>query len=184
MILAGIANQRGAVGSPESAGRGLAIGGLEDAGGDLGRRQNRAVQNVERDRAGGNLGLEPLEAVGAANIRRLDRRLSDDVDDTTLRGVGDAFAGKLSLSMVAVLSSPEICKRPDLPLSMSGRPATLAIPGEGPAFTPLAPAAASFADEPGLLCLAGATFAPCGSAGAAPGSINCAMGLACRESGG
>ena len=36
-----------------------------------------------------------------------------------------------SLSMVAVLSSPEICKSPDLPLSMSGRPATLVDPGRG-----------------------------------------------------
>ena len=77
--------------------------------------------------------------------------------------------------MVAVLSSPEICKSPDLPLSMSGRPATLSIPGSPPALTAFAPASASFAEEPGFLCLAGATFAPRGSAGAAPGSINWAL---------
>ena len=50
--------------------------------------------------------------------------------------------------MVAVLSSPEICKSPDLPLSMSGRPATVSIPGSRPVLTPLEPAPASLTEEP------------------------------------
>ena len=86
-----------------------------------------------------------------------------------------------SLSTVAVVSSPEICSSPDLPLSMSGRPARLAIPATRPGLTPLAPAPACDAAAAELLCFAGATLAPWGSAGAAPGSINCArVSLAAR----
>ena len=92
-----VVNQRGAVGAPKAAGKGLAVGGLEDASRDLGRDKNSAVEDVERDRAGGDFSLEALETVGAANVCRLDRLLADNVDDAGLRGVGYAFAGKLQL---------------------------------------------------------------------------------------
>src|ERR1700728_4969247 len=59
--LGGVADQRGAVGAPKAAGTGLAIGGLEDACGDLRRRQRRAVEDVERERAGRDVRLESPE---------------------------------------------------------------------------------------------------------------------------
>ena len=91
----GVADQRGAVGAPKAAGTGLAIGGLEDACGDLRRRQRRAVEDVERERAGGDVGLESQEAVGAPDAGRLNRILADDIDDAALRGIRNALAGKL-----------------------------------------------------------------------------------------
>src|SRR3984957_1531979 len=83
-----------------------------------------------------------------------------------------------SLSIVTDLSSPEICSCPDLPLSMSWRPARLAIPAAGLASASLPPDPASLAGALELLCFgfAGATFAPCGSAGAGPGGGSCARG--------
>src|SRR5271170_5692855 len=95
--LGGVADQRGAVGAPKAAGTGLAIGGLEDACGDLRRRQHGAVEHVERERAGRDVGLESLQPVGASGAGRLNRILADDIDDAALRGIRDALAGKLQL---------------------------------------------------------------------------------------
>ena len=95
--LGGVADQRGALGAPKAAGTGLAIGGLEDASGDLGRNQHRAVEHVEGERAGRDVGLESLQSVGASDAGRLNRILADDVDDAALRGIGNALAGKPQL---------------------------------------------------------------------------------------
>src|SRR5271163_1766712 len=96
-VIGGVADQRGAVGAPKAAGTGLAIGGLEDACGDLRRRQRRAVEHVERERAGRDVGLESLQSVGAPDAGRLNRILADDIDDAALRGIRNALAGKLQL---------------------------------------------------------------------------------------
>src|ERR1700689_1739633 len=88
-----------------------------------------------------------------------------------------------SLSNVTDLSSPEICSSPDLPLSMSGRPARLAIPAPGLDSASFPPDPASVAEAPELLRFgfAGATRAPGASAGVAPGSVSCArVSLAAR----
>ena len=79
-----------------------------------------------------------------------------------------------SLSIVAALSSPEICSSPDLPLSMSGRPARPATPGAAPGFDALRAGSRAFGGA--------ARFGPwrarrsrlAAAAGAAPGSTNCA----------
>src|SRR5580658_362570 len=93
----GVVDQRRAVGAPKPAGTGLAIGGLEDAGGDLRGHQRRAVQDVEGDRAGRNVGLESLHAVGTSDVRSFDRLLADDIDEAALRGIRNALPGKLQL---------------------------------------------------------------------------------------
>ena len=179
-----IADQRGAVGPPKSAGSGLAIGGLEDASRDLGRHEHRAAR--ERRTRSGRRGLWPRTARGRLGgqhwsprsaSRRQCRRHSAATGRRRLRRRVAACRWS------TVLSSPEICSSPDLPLSMSGRPAKLAIPAAGLALASLPPDPASVAEAPELLCFgfAGATFAPCGSAGAAPGSISCArVSLAAR----
>ena len=83
--LGGVAYQRGAVGAPEAAGTGLAIGGLEYAGGNLGWRQHRAVEDVEGKRARRHVRLESHEAVGTSDTGRVNGILADDIDDAALR---------------------------------------------------------------------------------------------------
>ena len=78
-----------------------------------------------------------------------------------------------SLSIVAALSSPEICRSPDLPLSMSGRPARPATPGTAQGLTLFAPAPAPLA-ACAVRALAGEDVASGAAAGAAPGRTNCA----------
>src|SRR5208282_2881519 len=92
-----VAGERGAVGAPEPAGTGLAIGGLEHARGDLRGHERRAVQDIEGYRAGRDVGLESLQAVGTSDVCRFDRLFADDIDDAALRGIGNAFPGKLQL---------------------------------------------------------------------------------------
>ena len=84
----------------------------------MGRHKHRAVKHIKRDRAGGNLGFEPLEAVRATDIRRLDRRFSDDVDDARCDEFGYAFAGELQLLDGDRVVVSRNLKKPDLPLSM------------------------------------------------------------------
>src|SRR5271154_6414577 len=95
--LGGVADQRDAVGAPKPARTGLAIGGLEDACGDLRRRQRGAVEDVEGEWAGRDVGLESLQSVGPSGAGRLNRILAHDIDGAALGGIGNALAGKLQL---------------------------------------------------------------------------------------
>ena len=108
----GVLLEPGAVGSPQAAGARLAVGRLEDAGGDLGGDEDRAVDHVEREGAGRHVDVVPVEAVGAPFAGRLDRLLADDVDDAALRRVGDAFAGQAQLVDLKRLAGAGELKQP------------------------------------------------------------------------
>ena len=75
----------------------LAVGGLEDAGADLRRHQRRAVQKVEGERAGRNVGLEIALGRRVFRRSRQDRFFTDDVHEARLGGIGDALARKTQL---------------------------------------------------------------------------------------
>ncbi len=120
--LVGVADKRRAVGPPQAAWAGLAIGRLEHASGDLRRYQRRAVEDVERERTGWDVGLELLEAVRTPGARRVDRLLADDVHDALLRGIGNALARKpqfLDLRRIVVAGNLE---EPGLPIEEQSVP--------------------------------------------------------------
>ena len=102
--------------TPKARGARLAIGRLEDAGPELLRRQNGPVENVELERAGGNVGRKSQQAVGPSKTLDLDRRAAANIDPALLFGVrndlanhrkpidtqGVGAAGKLQLAVRAV----------------------------------------------------------------------------------
>ena len=171
----GVVDQRRAVGAPKPAGTGLAIGGLEDAGGDLRGNQHRAVQDVEGDRAGRNVGLESLQAVGTSDVRRFDRLLADDIDEAALRGIGNALPGKLQLVDRHRLVVAGNLEEPRLAVEKKRAPDEARDAGRGGRLRVLGGRAPAFLD------LAGVDAAPFGAAGAAPGRTNWAwVSLAAR----
>src|SRR5208337_731120 len=110
----GVLLELGAIGTPQTAGARLAVGRLKDAGGDLRRDEDRAVENVECEGTGRHADLIALEPVGTLLARRLDRLLADDVDDAALRGVGDALAGQSQLVDLQRLAGAGDLKQPRL----------------------------------------------------------------------
>ena len=146
-----------------------------------GGTRSRAVEDVERDRAGGDFGLEALQAVGAADVCRLDRLLADNVDDTALRGVGYAFAGKLQFVdgrhrvVAGNLQEPRLAVEHERAPGEACDPrsrASLDALGAGPHFRRRSARAP---------VLRGRDFRPLGLGGSGAGEHQLRAGLACRE---